>query len=102
MVDGIFPLFSCLKGGLYSDYKYLKLFGSSGQIFFSFKIFKHPNPEVGYWGTSENPIRSLIHISRHLIAFKNVVPGASENWSFCISGSGAQSVQKLLEFLLMG
>lgn len=75
LVVDIFPLFSFLKGN--SGYKYLKFFGSSGQIFFFFsKIFKHPNPEVGHWGASENPIRSLICIFRHLIAFKNVVPSS--------------------------
>lgn len=36
MVDGIFPLFSFLKGGLYSGYMYLKFFGNAGQVYFFF------------------------------------------------------------------
>lgn len=40
------------KERLSSTYTLLKLFGSSGQIFFS-KIFRHPKSEVRHWGSFE-------------------------------------------------
>lgn len=101
-VDVIFPLFSFLKGGFYSGYKYLKLFGSSGQMFFSPRHSSTQNQKLGTEVLLKIPLDlwlvSLgISLPLKMLSLVPVRIGA-----FAYQALVYKKVQKLQGFLLKG